>query len=369
MIKPVIAVDARSLSESITGIGRYTLEVLMRIVNSEYDFILYSHKPLLHGDWNRSNVKVITFNLPGRFLRMLWAQTYLPLSINQSHAKLFWSPAHRIPFAISKKIKTVVTIHDLVWHFAPTTMRKTSRILDSMLMPFAISRADCIITVSQSTASHISEILGVAHQKIFTTHLAANVRTHLSKRTFDYDYILFVGTLEPRKNLERLIKSYSMLPNHYRAKVKLVIVGGKGWGGINIKSIIQRYINDDSVIVLGYVSDSIMADLYHNSLFLAFPSLFEGFGLPILEAFSYGKPVLTSNISSMPEVAADAAVYVDPYDVNSMRNGLAKLIDNDALREQLSINAFRRIKLFSWSTTANQTLSVFRVALEKASKC
>jgi glycosyltransferase involved in cell wall biosynthesis len=179
----------------------------------------------------------------------------------------------------------------------------------------------------------------------------------------DGEYILFVGTLEPRKNLPRLLQAYALLSKTIRDKHPLVIVGGKGWGKDNIYSIIEQLSISKHVKVLGYLSDEELASVYHQSHLFVMPSLYEGFGLPLLEAMSMGVPVVTSNISSLPEIVGDNAVIVDPNNVESIKDGIEKVLIDNELRNQLSKAGLDRAKLFSWKGAAKETLAVFEEAL------
>ena len=366
-----IGVDARSLAEPITGIGRYTLELLSRMVDtksldgSEHEWILYSHHPLLNGNWSCSNVTVKNWNISSRVLRMLWAQSVLPLWVVQDGCDLFWSPAHRLPkflslFAWSKPVKQVVTIHDLVWKYAPETMRPLSQRLDSWLMPYAVRTADKVIAVSQWTADDLIREVPESVDRIKVIHEATSLPESKKKAIeADKSYLLFVGTLEPRKNLARLLEAYSKLEKELRDNYSLKIVGGKGWGKEDIQAISSKLNIVENVEILGYVDDEKLDALYRGAALLAMPSLYEGFGFPILEAMARGVPVLTSNTSSMPEVAGDAAVYVDPYSIESISSGLKKLLSNQELRATLAEGGCKRAGLFSWDRAAQQTLEVF----------
>jgi len=360
-----IAVDARILSESVTGIGRYTYEVLERLVCSEHEWYLYSHRPIQVGQWDRSNITLRTFNFKGRLTRMIWAQTVLPYLAANDSVDLFWSPAHRIPFFLPSKIKTVVTIHDLVWRHAGKSMRKSSRLLDSFMMPYAIKRSDRVISVSSATTLDLIHEYPELANKISTIALGSNY----NKISYDAEinhvkinkkkYILFVGTLEPRKNLENLIKAFSKVINRLSIDISLVVVGGKGWGGVDPSELARKYCIEEKVIILGYVSDEHLCYLYKYAIFLAMPSFYEGFGLPIIEAMSLGTPVLTSNCSSMPQIAGNAAVLVNPHDVASIGDGIIKMLTNSSLLENLSKNAIENSKKYSWDTAFTNTLNIF----------
>jgi glycosyltransferase involved in cell wall biosynthesis len=185
----------------------------------------------------------------------------------------------------------------------------------------------------------------------------------LKEHDINRPYFLFLGTLEPRKNLIRLLTAYSHLSDSIKDQATLVIAGGKGWGGIDINDTVDDLGLAKYVRILGYVDESILATLYAHALFLAMPSLYEGFGLPLVEAMVRGTPVLTSNNSSMPEVAGNAGLLIDPLDTQSIKNGLEELISNHNFREALADNARANVTRFNWDNAAKQLVSVFETAI------
>ena len=365
----LIGVDARNLCGSLSGIGRYTGELLERMVSMGHSWIFYSHAPLNLAVWDRPNIKVETLNFTGRIPRMIWAQTYLPLLANNHNIDIFWSPAHRIPGLLSNTIVKVVTIHDLVWRHAPETMRPLSKFMDSLLMPLAVDYADAVIAVSEHTKMAIvKEIPNSAH-KISTIPLGHTIRvpvfsglSRLPQNVVDKNFILFVGTHEPRKNLKRLLEAYSTISLGILGSLKLVIVGGKGWGGVSVADYVERFNLGNRVIILGYVDDHVLKLLYKSALLLVMPSLYEGFGLPLLEAMSAGTPVLTSNCSSMPEVVGDAAILVDPQSIDSIRDGIVSVVTDEKLRINLTGLGLKQSSKFDWDASAAMTLKVFEDA-------
>ncbi|BEI40385.1 hypothetical protein PHIN9_03160 [Polynucleobacter sp. HIN9] len=236
-------------------------------------------------------------------------------------------------------------------------------------MPYAITRADRIITVSKHTAKDVENEFPIPSGKVQPIHLGGNISAmhdqsvSLSTLGINHDYFLFVGTIEPRKNLQRLIEAFSRIPDSDVGSVKLVIVGGKGWGSVDVAALVAQYNIQNSVLVLGYVSDDVLNLLYKSALFLVMPSLYEGFGLPLLEALSVGTPVLTSNCSSMPEVVGDAAILVDPYSVDSIKMGIQTMLSNPTLRVKLSEIGLKQAALFSWDKAADLTLKIFQEAV------
>ncbi len=365
-----IGVDARQLSTQVSGIGRYNAEVLSRLVEMGHEWFLYSHRPLALGDWNRPNVQVRTAGISHTYLRMLWSQTVMPWWASQDRLDLFWSPLHRLPLVMPSGLASVVTIHDLVWRHAGQTMRPLNRWLDQTLMPHAVRASDRVVAVSESTARDIEHAMPFAVGKVRAIPLGAaelgepGPRESLEALGLSGPYFLFVGTLEPRKNLGRLLEAWSRLPPSLGGGAVLAVAGGVGWGGVDVQAMVLSLGLQDRVRVLGFVSDQQLATLYAHALFVAMPSLYEGFGLPLLEATSRGVPVLTSNISSMPEVAGDAGVLVSPLDVDSITRGLSQMLGDSKCGAELAGRAVASARRFSWDRSARRTMEVFEEAIE-----
>lgn len=365
-----IGVDARSLSEPISGIGRYTVSLLkLMVLDKSHEWVLYSHCPILHNHWRQKNITVNTLNLPKwiKGFHILWSQLILPFWIKRDQIDVFWSPAHRLPIFIPKSIASVVTIHDLVWKFAPSTMRPIGKFLDSFFMPKSVRMADKVIVVSKATAQDLLNEVPKAKQKIEIIYEAGTItfRRLIKKENKYKKYLLFVGTLEPRKNLPRLFKAYSLLPDRIKKEYSLVIVGGRGWGKDNIESIIRNLDIKKYVKILGYLNDKELIKTYQKASLFIMPSLYEGFGLPLLEAMNAGVPVVTSNISSMPEIVGRAAVLVNPYSVNSIKGGIMKVLTDARLRLLLSKASLKKSNNYSWNNASKKTLLVFEEALSK----
>lgn len=374
-----IGVDARCLSRKLTGIGFYCLNIIKNLtVHEEIEIILFTSRTLQVDIKHLSNVSVVESGFKGSVICQVWSETYLPFLIKKYKIDVFWGPSHRIPFFLSKKIPAVLTIHDLVWKKAPETMAKPTRLLETIFMPPSLRIADAVIVDSLSTANDLEEYYPNFKNKIKHIPLGPsetnninvqkpNIISSKSNRIVfpDNNYILFVGTLEPRKNLPRLIEAFSILPERLKQKFQLIIAGRAGWGDVEIDSLSNTFNVKNRVKALGYVSGEELKQLYKSAYVLAMPSLYEGFGLPILEAQSCGVPVITSNISSMPEVAGDGAILVEPKSVLNISKGLEQILSNSKLRSELSKKALRNSEKFSWESTAAKTLDVFTRAIKK----
>jgi len=365
-----LGVDARLLAQPITGIGRYLWQMSQEFQARGADISLYMPGQPVTGDWSSPQTHVRATEISGRIGRMLWSQTIMPYQATRDHVDLFWGAAHRLPRYLPSSMARVVTIHDLVWKHAGETMRPLSRWMEQRLMPEAVNQADRIIAVSHSTAQAVEDEFPSARGKVRVIHLGVTRlaepegRATLAALGIDKrPYFLFVGTLEPRKNLRRLLNAYASLPESLRNSYQLVIAGGSGWGGVDVVQLAATLGIADHVVVTGYVDDAQLAGLYAHARFLAMPSLYEGFGLPLVEAMSYGVPVLTSNVSSLPEVAGDAGVFVDPLDEGSIAHGLQQLLADDTLHQRLSWRSTSVAAQFSWANAAQETWVVFEEAL------
>jgi len=363
-----IGINAGILTHDITGVGRYLVCLLNEFSkNGSHEYFIYLPQEIDLTGIVPSNMTIRHSCFPRGIGKKIWEQTVLPNWARRDKLDIFWSPSHHLPLWLASSTVKVVTIHDVVWKKSPETMVWWRRLSEAILMPLTIKRADHIITVSCSTRDDVIQSWPTVSKNITVIYPGMvrfesdkeNNKNHVDASEY---YILFVGTLEPRKNLVRLIQAYSVLPSKFRLRYKLKIVGGKGWGG---ERLLDEYSDDikNNIEFMGYLSDLELGRLYRDASLFAMPSLYEGFGLPLLEAMYYGIPVLTSNCSSMPEVVAEAGVLVDPYDFQSIANGIVKILSDKKLSEELLALSQKRISNFSWEKSAVQILSLFEESI------
>ena len=363
----LIGIDVQTLAGPLSGISRYTINLIEILAKkNNFKWILYANKPLSYDCSHLKNVELKIDNTFSFLPYVLWLQLVLPFYIFRDRVNLFWAPSHRASFLGMIIAPTIVTIHDMVYFKHGYTMPFLSRILDFISIPLAAKFSRKIITVSKSNKSDLKNYLGIPTEKIVVTHLAsANFNESPQTYSGDHDnFILFVGTFEPRKNIEKLIKAFSLLNFSSYKNIKLVIVGRYGWGGVNPKALAIKYNLRDMVEVVTSATDKTLYYYYSRCTFLAMPSLWEGFGLPIVEALSFGKPVLTSNIASMPEVAGNAGIYIDPNDVKDIKNGIDLILQKNCY-EALTKNAAKQSAKFNWIKTAFDTESIFTNEISK----
>ena len=374
MGKIKVGIEAKILSDASAGIRRYLTELCRNLsYDPELSLILYSPSAFNSEIVAKlDNVRFAAGSVKNPVSKQLWLEIVLPFLIKRDEIDIFWAPAHRMPCFVPSKIPKILTVHDLCWKIVPETMKKTTRLLDSYKMPGALRKADIITAPSKSTAEDIAGTFDISKNDINIISPASNLQnvetddTIISKYGLARKkYILFVGTLEPRKNLERLLKAYSLLDDSLKNDYKLVIAGAYGWGGMKTADIVSQLNLTEYVIITGQLGDDMLASIYANSYFLALPSLYEGFGIPIVEAMSFGIPVLTSKVSSMPEAAGNSALLVDPLDENSIYKGILELIENKVLYEKLAAGAVESASVFSWQKSADKLAHLIKKMINK----
>ena len=402
-----ITIDATGLSPYKTGTVTYLVEIVVQWSRDraiDHEFVIFCTPATRH--------HFDELGLDGRFelvmaptkkiAQMGWQQTMLPIYLWRQNVHVHWGPGFVLPFWGGCPM--VVTIHDMTFDLFPEVHEPIKRFYFPFMIRRAVRRARRVLAVSESTASDLNRLVPHSKSKTVVTHLAARplafVQTpaqgsaqsssvgdgqssparqasnsretnaanevNPSKNLHDHPYVLFIGTLEPRKNLERLLKAWKQLPQAVRGKHRLLVVGVKGW----MTDQLQAEGNGtdapgvDSVMFVGHVSDQALQGLLSGACCFVYPSLYEGFGLPVIEAMAAGVPVLTSNVGATKEIAQDAAWLVDPLSVGEIEEGLRQLLTDPDLRQRLSQLGLKRAGEFSWARTAALTLEALCVAGE-----
>lgn len=364
-VKIKLGVDFSPFTGPLTGIGFYTQKMLDALNPAEISITGFSSKPLEMASYIAPfKIKLpppFTRNFPSSLWPPLWRQLFLAKQIQQTKVNVFWSPRHVLPWTKVPHTPYLLTINDLVWKVCPQTMDKRNYYHEKMLVPHSVKNAAAIICISETTKQDLMRFLNVPENKIHVTYLAP-VHTMLTQtpspayRTLHNDkpFILALGTQEPRKNYRRLIEAYAKLPTTLQNEFKLIIVGKKGWGTVNLAALVDELNLKTSILIYDYLSEDIVSYLLQQATCLAFPSLYEGFGLPLVEAMARGTAVITSNRGAMAEITQDAAILIDPYKVNSIAEGLKTLLQNNSLRQNLEEKGLQRAKFFSWQKAAAQ---------------
>ena len=351
-----IAVDGRPLCHPHTGIGVYVYEVLSRIA-AEHELFVYSDRPLpqapsFPATFRSGPARRLAGQATAAFGFGQWA--------NRDLADVYWGTRHNLPLSLGR-LPAVVTIHDLVWRRMPETMHPLNRLLDSFYMPLALRRADRVLAVSEDTAMAVRRFSG--HQQVHAVPLAARAMSGASE-PFHHPrpYFLFVGQKEPRKNLLGLVEGFRRATAHGLTEHDLILVGPEAWKLRELASAIDAAGLRRRVVDLGAVSAPRLAGVYRSCTALVLASFYEGFGLPLLEAMQFGKPVITSDSGAMAEIGGDAALLVDPQRVDDISAALLRLtVDRTAYR-RLAASALRRCRRYSWERTAKATLAVLDAA-------
>lgn len=295
---------------------------------------------------------------------------YLQIKLKRDNLGLdiIHSPENATPF-VKLRSKKVITVHDIIPYLFPETYSIITQLRYKLFFKRTLKTADKIIANSERTKKDLINYFDVPSEKIRVTLLAADEIfkplshtevTEVKRRyELEFPFILYVGNLEKRKNIETLIKSYYQIKqrgiNH-----KIVIVGKKGWKSDNILAEISHLKLQDDIVFTGYVSDEDLPALYNAASLFVYPSIYEGFGLPPLEAMSCGCPVITSNTSSLPEVVGDGGIMFDPHDIDELANLMYEVLTNNELKDDLIEKGLRRAKMFSWNKCAKETLEVYR---------
>ncbi len=340
----------------MVGITRYTHELLSRLVHSPHQWFLYLDRKPVHPIPDLPNVHIRYGSIQGRALSTLFAQLIFPVWAKKDKVDVFWSPRHHLPLLLSRRTRKLLTVHDLVWKHYPETMSRLGRWVERLLMPPSLRLAHRVITVSDSTQRDVEYYFPDCKSKLSTIYPGLSfMSSEAQSIPVAKPYFLFVGTLEPRKNLPRLIGAFASFAKHDQ-HCNLVIIGAQGWGNEQLRHIISDQRLGERVILMDHVNDQMLATIYSNATALVMPSLYEGFGLPLLEAMGHGVPVISSNVGAMAEVVADAGLLVDPYSESALADAMQEMQDEDK-RRALSQRALSRSADFCWDNSVVQVLA------------
>lgn len=367
-----IAIDLTSIPKKKSGVGRYLknlLEHLQRIDN-ENIYYLFIHDDDLDGfEITKDNFKPVPVKsryLRKVFLRLLWEQFILPFRLKKLKIDLLHSPHYTMPYFSS--VKNVVTFHDMSFFIVPKVHTFAKRYLFRVYMWLTSRRAYSIISVSHATVEDIKRILRVKGENIYVTPLGVDQRfftpveldrSILKTYGIDGGYFLHVGMIEPRKNIVRIMKAYNSLPEDVKKRYKLIICGRKAWMYDDVFEYYEESGLGDKVVFTDFVQDEHLQHIYKGARLLLYVSLYEGFGLPLVEAMASGVPCITSDLSSMKEVAGDAGLRVNPYDEDEIRNAILRLLKDDKLYSQLIEEGYKQAQEYRWANCAQKTLEVY----------
>ncbi|MFL0195591.1 glycosyltransferase family 4 protein [Clostridium sp. WILCCON 0269] len=368
-----IAMDARGANwYKGTGIGTYTSEILKYMTkNHRENFYHIYWSGNNYDKLQQENTKIV---MASKKQHRFFEQYYFPVNLKKETVDIYHIPQNGIGISENIECKKIVTIHDLIPYILPETVGKgyLSKFLKEM--PKIIDLADGIITVSDCSKKDILKFFPINEDKIFVTPLAANSRyTPLEKDKCRYEinsnynienpFILYIGGFSPRKNVSSLITAFSKIHKKLDKNYDLVIAGSNKDDSDMLKNLSINLNIDKNIRFTGFVEEKMMPIFYNACDIFIYPSLYEGFGLPPLEAMSCGTPVITSNISSIPEVVGDGGILINPFDIESLMYSIEALINDSSIREELSLKALKQSAKFSWEKTSEKTIEVYNKIL------
>jgi glycosyltransferase involved in cell wall biosynthesis len=283
------------------------------------------------------------------------------------------SPVNVLPALLPRRCAGVVTLHDLAFLRYPKVLTRSKRLYHSIFTIHGIRQSTMVITVSESTRQDAIELVGIPEQRVQTVYpcidrrfsnvvLEEEIQSFREKHGLMNGYLLYLGTLEPRKNITTLIEAYARLRHTYAIREKLVLAGSKGWLYDSIFERVRQLDLETEVLFPGFVANTEQALWYAAASAFVYPSLYEGFGIPVAEALACGVPVVTSNVSSLPEAGADIALCVDPHNVEAMAEAIYRALTDQAYRQKCSAMAAGIVQQFSAERMVEQTIRVYEQA-------
>ncbi|MCL5113974.1 MAG: glycosyltransferase family 4 protein [Patescibacteria group bacterium] len=369
-VVPRFGYDKKTGLPNRVGSGLYCYELLKSFfkIDKENKYLIFlpceptSDLPKESNNWHYKIVKP----------RKLWTLFGLSMEFlfKKSRLDVFFSPTHYLPLSLSTP--AAISILDLSYIHFSELFQKRDLLQLKLWGSYSINKAKHIFTISQASKDDIINLYKIPEKKVVITYPGIREVLNIEYRTLSMDklkekynikgdYILFVGTLQPRKNIVRLIEAFSRLKTRDLGKktdLGLIIVGKKGWMWEEILGAPRKFGIEKRVKFLHSVPDGDLPVFYRNAICFVLPSLYEGFGLPVLEAMKYGCPVITSNVSSLPEAGGEAALYIDPLSVSDITAKIENIIKDKELRAKLIKKGLEQVRKFSWEKTARETLKV-----------
>lgn len=387
-----IGIDARTIlnpekGEAI-GVGHYTYQLIRHLlqIDQENEYVIFFDFRAREKDvkkFARKNVKIKFYPfsdykkyLPGAYNEILGTATLTRENLDVVHAT---SAMSRIPS--SYRGKTIVTIHDLASYKVPEVFPKVARTKERAKLSLMAGKADKIIAVSESTKKDICDIFGCQGDKVnviysgFDRRMSEESKTAREKILEKYDikngkkYILFLGTLEPLKNVTRLFEAFKIFKDSCKKASssenngcvhKLIMAGKNGWMNKTYRQLAKDLGIAKDIVFTGYIIGDELVPLFHNADFFVMPSLYEGFGTTVLEAFATGTPAIVSGVSSIPEIAGDAAILVNPINTKEIADAMIRLAKDEDLKNDLREKGKKQVEKFNWEKCARETLEVYK---------
>lgn len=387
MVKKKVCIDAKPLIKNKTGIGWYaykTVEEMLKTEQIDTRFIGCAHDLLgrdsaKHDLWSMGFKEVHTQKLiPGRLYKLFWNIIKIRYNWLFSGGDIYHFYNFVVP-PISKKKKVVVVVYDMVYKKFPETMKASNLYLLNRDMGRSVKRADHIITISQSAKNDILAYFDINERNIsvmppgidYSVYSAAQAVSEEKRNQIRRKYrlpekfFLYLGTIEPRKNVGTIFRAYSTLPRSIRDEYKIIIAGGMGWKADEIMKLPKQLNIENDLMFAGYVDEEDKPFIYSLAEVFLFPSLYEGFGLPVAEALASGTPVITANNSSLPEAGGDGASYVDCMDDAGIAQEIVKYIEDNDYRSLKLAAGQKHVKTLSWEDNARRTFEIYQRLRDK----
>ncbi len=379
--KPRIGLNAHLLNLSgnyrSAGINWYIYHLLQNLAAaSDFDYTIFlsDHQARQHF----ATLPVSQSRLPTQnpFVRIAWEQWVQPFALRRAHIDLLHALAFAGPLAIS--IPWVVTVYDLSFVHFPQSFNAANRIYLNWAVRNSLRRADRVIAISENTRRDLIATYGARPDQIAVVYCGIDpafspttdphaIDQLRARRNLPDKMILFVGTIEPRKNVAGLVRAFAHAKRAARLPHRLVLVGARGWKYAEVDAVIEQECMQEDVIFAGYVPQDELPMWYRAADLFVYPSRYEGFGLPPLEAMACGTPVISSNAASLPEVVADAAILVAPDDEAALADAIVCALTDDARREQMIARGLVQAAKFSWTRAAHETTDIYRTVLAEHS--
>jgi len=375
-----IGVDIRVLMDRYySGVSEYTANLLKAILqqdnSNDYRLFYNSFHNLRDrlDQWNGDKTKVISTRWPNKIFNYLLQKIFNYPKIDRvlGGLDLFWSPHFNFT-SLTKETKKIITVHDLsFWRYPHFFSWRKNFWHRALGVKRILKQANHIVAVSQNTKNDIIELANIASEKISVIYSGNNLvrrevnnqetQEFLAKHKINHPFILHLGTIEPRKNIDGLIEAFNQLKTQEQfSKFQLVLAGARGWKSKKIIKAWQKSPFQKDILFLGYVNQTEKEILYSRALVFVYPSFYEGFGFPPLEALSVGLPVICSQTSSLPEVVGEAAILINPFKPEEIASALKMILSDQKLRQRLIDRGYERVKLFSWDKTAKEYLELFK---------
>lgn len=364
----LIGIEGRTLQGTRYGVGRYLTNLLREMVELEgHDYLVYLSQPIEPLDFSSRN---LAFRILPHAPSLLWRHARLPLAMKLDKVDVHFSPSYFLP--LIKVCPSVVVVHDLTIKVHPEWFARDRRIRFDELFWREVKKAEHLITVSEHSKKDIVDLLGVNAERVTVIAEAADeffrpvagearLRAVRAKYGLSEGFLFTAGAIHARRNLIRLIRAVGKADRLLDTDLQLLILGSPAPFSlpVDIQGEASRCGLEGKVAQVQFVSEEELLSLYNACGLFVYPSLYEGFGLPVIEAMACGKPVACSNATSLPEVGGEAAVYFDPLDVDDIAGAIVAIMSDDDRRHELGFGSLERAKSFSWRKAAERTIDVF----------